>query len=168
MLAWQFCTALNLADRNGWTRFISMQPHYNLLNREEEREMLPLCQAEGIGVVPWSPLARGRLARPWQTPSSSDRVKHDRTAEELYAATEASDREVVVAVCKVAARVGTTPSTVALAWLLQKPGVAAPIIGATKLEHFDDAVASLELELDDETVAELEKPYIPHLGSFTI
>ena len=168
MFAWQFCTALHLADRRGWTRFVSMQPHYNLLNREEEREMLPLCRAEGIGVLPWSPLARGRLARPWQTPSSSDRVRHDRTAEQLYTATEASDREIVEAVCSVAARLGRTPATVSLAWLLQKPGVTAPIIGATKLQHLNEAVEALELELDNQTVEELERPYIPHAANFFI
>ena len=168
MFAWQFCTALHRADRHGWTRFVSMQPHFNLMNREEEREMLPLCRAEGIGVLPWSPLARGRLARPWQDPSSSDRLRHDRTAERLYTATEASDREVVEAVCRVARRLQVAPATVSLAWALQKPGVTAPIIGATKLEHLDEAVAALELELDDATVEELEQPYIPHATNFFI
>src|SRR4051795_3998395 len=144
MSAWQFCTALHLADRHGWTRFVSMQPHYNLLNREEEREMLPLCSAEGIGVLPWSPLARGRLARPWQEPSSSDRIRYDETAARLYTATETSDRSVVEALCRVAVRLGVAPASVAIAWLLRQPGLTAPIIGATKLKHLDDAVAAVD------------------------
>jgi len=118
MFAWQFCRALHLADRHGWTRFVSMQPHYNLLNREEEREMLPLCRFENIGVLPWSPLARGRLARAWQAESSSDRVSTDQTAARLYAATEAADERVVDAVGAVAARTGLPRAQVSLAWLL--------------------------------------------------
>jgi aryl-alcohol dehydrogenase-like predicted oxidoreductase len=115
MHAWQFCTALHVAERHGWTRFVCMQPHYNLMNREEEREMLPLCRAEGIGVVPWGPLARGRLARAWKAPSSSDRVRHDKTAERLYALTEAADRLVVDAVGEVAEARGVARARVALA-----------------------------------------------------
>jgi aryl-alcohol dehydrogenase-like predicted oxidoreductase len=166
MFAWQFCTALHLAERHGWTRFVSMQPHYNLLNREEEREMLPLCRHEGIGVLPWSPLARGRLARAWQAPSSSDRVRHDRTAEHLYAPTEAADRHVVDAVGAVAEARGLPRAQVALAWLLQQPGITAPIIGATRPAHLEDAVAALGVILSPEERAALEVPYVPHGPSF--
>jgi 1-deoxyxylulose-5-phosphate synthase len=166
MFAWQFCKALQLAERRGLTRFVSMQPHYNLLNREEEREMLPLCRAEGIGVVPWSPLARGRLSRAWQAPSSSDRVAHDRTAAMLYTATQDADRLVVEAVGALAAQLGISRSQVALAWLLSRPGVTAPIIGSAKPGHLSDAVAALSVVLDAAQCAELEAPYVPHAGSF--
>ena len=166
MHAWQFCKAQYLADRHGWTRFISMQPHYNLMNREEEREMLPLCRAEGIGVIPWSPLARGRLARPWQAPSTSDRVSHDRTAARLYAATEAADRLVVDAVGGVAEARGLSRAQVALAWLLQRPGVSAAIVGATRPNHLDDALAALSIRLDRQETDALEAPYVPHAASF--
>ncbi|HEV2673945.1 MAG TPA: aldo/keto reductase [Aliidongia sp.] len=166
MLAWQFCTALHLADRHGWTRFVSMQPHYNLMNREEEREMLPLCRAEGIGVLPWAPLARGRLARPWQAPSSTDRVRHDQTAAHLYTATEAADEKVVDAVGAVAAARGVSRAQIALAWLLKRPGITAPIVGATQPTHLDDAVAALAVGLTDEEIQILERPYVPHEVSF--
>jgi 1-deoxyxylulose-5-phosphate synthase len=166
MLAWQFCKALQLADRHRWTRFVSMQPHYNLLNREEEREMLPLCREEGIGVLPWSPLARGRLARPWAASSSSNRVAHDRTAAKLYTATEVADRQVVEAVGVVAAARGVPPAQVSLAWLLRQNGVTAPIIGATRMQHLDDAVAALSVVLDDDEQAALTAPYVPHAASF--
>ena len=166
MHAWQFCKALYLADRHGWTRFVSMQPHYNLMNREEEREMLPLCRSEGVGVIPWSPLARGRLARPWQAPSSSDRVTHDRTAERLYAATETADQAVVDAVGRVAEARGLPRAQVALAWLLQRPGVTAPIVGATRAGHLDDALAALSIRLDRQDMEALEAPYVPHAASF--
>ena len=166
MLAWQFCTALHLADRHGWTRFVSMQPHYNLMNREEEREMLPLCRAEGIGVLPWSPLARGRLARPWQAPSSTDRVRHDETAARLYTATEAADEKIVDAVGEVAAARGLPRAQVALAWLLRQPGITAPIVGATKPSHLEDAVAALSVDLSPQEMGVLEQPYVPHAASF--
>jgi len=166
MFAWQFCKALHLADHHGWTRFISMQPHYNLMNREEEREMLPLCAAEGIGVLPWSPLARGRLARPWQAPSTSDRVRYDETAARLYNATEATDERVVSSLGSVAESRGLPRAQVALAWLMQKPGVAAPIIGATRLSHLDDAVAAMGIELDPAEMEILEHCYVPHAMSF--
>jgi len=166
MAAWRLCTALHTADRRGLSRFVSMQPHYNLLNREEEREMLPLCQAEGVGVLPWSPLARGRLARPWQANSSTDRVRHDETAAQLYDTTEDADREVVDALGQVAASVGASHAQVALAWQLQRPGVTAPIIGATKLEHLESAVAALDLKLDESAISALEQPYLPHAASF--
>ena len=166
MRAWQFCTALHLADRQGWTRFVSMQPHYNLMNREEEREMLPLCRAQGIGVLPWSPLARGRLARPWQAPSGSDRLRHDRTAERLYAATEAADRAVVDAVGQIAEARGLSRAQVALAWLLHQPGVTAPIVGVTKPAQIDDAIAALAVDLTPADRAALDAPYVPHATSF--
>jgi aryl-alcohol dehydrogenase-like predicted oxidoreductase len=167
MFAWQFCKALHLADRHGWTRFISMQPHYNLMNREEEREMLPLCRAEGIGVLPWSPLARGRLARPWQAPSTTDRTKYDATAARLYSATEVADERVVNALGEVAESRDLPRAQVALAWLMQQPGVSAPIIGATRLSHLDDAVAAMDIELDPAEIEILERPYIPHAMSFS-
>jgi len=166
MFAWQFCKALMLAERHNWTRFVSMQPHYNLLNREEEREMLPLCQAEGIGVLPWSPLARGLLARPWQEPSSSDRAAFDRTAARLYTDTQAADRRVVEAVGTLAEQRGLPRAQVALAWLLQRDGVTAPIVGATKLHHLSDAVAALDVRLSGEEMAALESAYVPHAFSF--
>jgi 1-deoxyxylulose-5-phosphate synthase len=166
MFAWQFCKALHVADRGGWTRFVSMQPHYNLLNREEEREMIPLCRAEGIGVLPWSPLARGLLSRAWQAPSSSDRVAHDRTAAMLYASTQDADRHVVDALGSVARRLGISRSQVALAWLLSRPGVTAPIIGSAKPAHLAEAVAATSITLDSADCAELEAPYVPHAGSF--
>jgi 1-deoxyxylulose-5-phosphate synthase len=166
MFAWQFCTALHVADRRGLTRFVSMQPHYNLLNREEEREMIPLCRAEGIGIVPWSPLARGRLARPWAAPSSSDRVADDRTAVMLYGATEEADQRVIASVGSVADRRGLSRSQVALAWLLSRPGVTAPIIGSAKPNHLSEAVAALSVKLDPSECAELEASYIPHAASF--
>lgn len=166
MFAWQLCKALNRADQRGWTRFVSMQPHYNLLNREEEREMLPLCRAEGIGVVPWSPLARGRLSRPWAAPSSSDRVSQDRTAAMLYSATEDADQKVVRAVGSVAQRLGISRSQVALAWLLAQPGITSPIIGSAKPSHLAEAIAAVAVTLNATDRAELEAPYVPHVASF--
>jgi 1-deoxyxylulose-5-phosphate synthase len=160
MHAWQFCKALYLADRHGWTRFVTMQNHYNLLYREEEREMLPLCTAEGVGVLPWSPLARGRLTRPWD--ATTERARTDEFGKKLYAGTADADRRVVERVAQVAARRGVPPAVVALAWLLKNPAVTAPIVGASKLQHLDDAIAALSLTLTTEEIAELEEPYIPH------
>jgi aryl-alcohol dehydrogenase-like predicted oxidoreductase len=162
MFAWQFCKTLYLADQHLWTRFVSMQSHYNLLNREEEREMLPLCLEEGIGVIPWSPLARGRLARPWKTPSSTDRVRADETARQLYSGSEAADEKVVKRVGEVASAGGVSQAQVALAWLLHQPAVTSPIIGATQPSHLDDAVASLDVNLEPEEIAALSADYIPH------
>jgi aryl-alcohol dehydrogenase-like predicted oxidoreductase len=162
MFAWQFCKALHLADLHGWTRFVSMQNHYNLLYREEEREMLGLCAAEGIGVLPWSPLARGRLARPWGEKEGTERAGSDEFGKTLYARTEAADRAVVDRLGEVAAARGLPRAQVALAWLLGKPAVTAPIIGATRPEHLEDAVAALSVELTTDEVAWLEEPYIPH------
>jgi aryl-alcohol dehydrogenase-like predicted oxidoreductase len=158
MWAWQFSRALHVQRANGWSRFVSMQDHYNLLNREEEREMLPLCAHEGIGVVPWSPLARGRLTR--EPGSTTTRSQTDEFGKTLY--TDPSDDDVVVRVGQVAAERGVPRAQVALAWLLHKPVVSAPIIGAGKPGHLDDAVAALDLRLDDDEVARLEDPYRPH------
>jgi 1-deoxyxylulose-5-phosphate synthase len=166
MFAWQFCKALHLADQHRWTRFISMQPHYNLMNREEEREMLPLCRAEGIGVLPWSPLARGRLARPWQAASTTDRVSYDETAARLYATTEQADERVVGALGEVAGSRGLPHAQVALAWLFQQPDVAAPVVGVTKLSHLDEAVAAMSVRLEPAEIQALERHYIPHAMSF--
>ncbi len=160
MYAWQFAKALHLSERHGWTRFVSMQNYVNLLYREEEREMLPLCRDEGIAVMPWSPIARGRLARDWDAKSA--RSETDEFGRTLYAGTMDADRRVVEAVGAVAARLGRPRAQVALAWVLQQPGITTPIVGATRLEQLDDAVAALSLRLSPEDVAELEAPYVPH------
>jgi aryl-alcohol dehydrogenase-like predicted oxidoreductase len=160
MQAWEFGKALHLAERHGWTRFSTMQNYVNLLYREEEREMLPLCRDAGIGVIPWSPLARGRLARPWNTQSA--RTETDNFGRTLYANTAEADRQVVEAVGAVAAQIGAPMAQVALAWVLQKVEVSAPIVGATRIEQLDDAVAALALSLTSEQVQALEAPYVPH------
>ena len=160
MFAWQFAKSLALSEKHGWARFQTMQNYVNLLYREEEREMLPLCRAEGIGVIPWSPLARGRLTRDWDT--SSARAETDAFGKSLYAKTAAADRKVVEAVAAVAERLGRPRAQVALAWVLAKSEVSAPIVGATKLEQLDDAVAALSLQLSPADIAELEAPYVPH------
>ena len=162
MYAWQFCKALYLADRHGWTRFVSMQPHYNLLYREEEREMLPLCAAEGIGVIPWSPLARGRLAREWEERSSTKRARIDAYGDRLYGATEDADKRIVEKVGEIAAARNVSRAQVALAWMLTKPVITAPIVGATKMPHLEDALASLEVKLTADEIEALEAPYVPH------
>jgi 1-deoxyxylulose-5-phosphate synthase len=164
MWAWQFCKALYLADLHGWTRFVTMQNHYNLLYREEEREMMRLCVAEGIGVLPWSPLARGRLTRAWQE-GSTKRSESDKFARHIYTAADDMDRKVVDRLGEVAARKGISRARLALAWLLSKPGVTAPIVGATKLNHLEDAVAALEVKLTLEEIGLLEEPYAPHAVS---
>jgi 1-deoxyxylulose-5-phosphate synthase len=165
MFAWQFCKALHIAGERGWSRFVSMQNHLNLIYREEEREMMPLCAAEGIGVIPWSPLARGRLARPWSEEPATDRERTDKFGSMIYARSKAADRAVVDAVGAVAERLGAPRSQVALAWLLAKPEVAAPIIGVSKPEHLTDAIAALALRLDVAAIQDLEAPYIPHAVS---
>ncbi|MCU1412104.1 MAG: aldo/keto reductase [Rhodoglobus sp.] len=160
MYAWQFAKAQHTADLGGFTRFVSMQDHYNLLQREEEREMHPLCADQGVGVIPWSPLARGKLTRDWDaatTRSGSDAVLH-----RLYQQTEDADRAVAAAVASVAESRGVPRAQVALAWVLSKSAVTAPIVGATKLGHLEDAVAATELELTDAEIAALEAPYVPH------
>ncbi|HEY3114114.1 MAG TPA: aldo/keto reductase [Gemmatimonadaceae bacterium] len=159
--AWQMSRALSISERRGWARFISMQNHYNLVYREEEREMIPLCVEEGVGLIPWSPLARGRLARTTPSPTEGTiRADSDTYAVDLY--DSPSDMKVIEAVRKVASELGVLPSEVALAWLLQKPGVAAPIVGATKIEHLESAVRSLDVELTEEHIRAVEEPYRPH------
>ena len=160
MYAWQFSKALHLARQHGWTAFVSMQNHYNLLYREEEREMMPLCIAERIAVLPWSPLARGRLTRAWDTETA--RTRTDEYGNKMYAATVEGDRKVVEQVAAIAAVRGVPNAQVALAWLVQKPSVTAPIVGASKPQHLDDAVAALALELDPAEIARLEESYLPH------
>ena len=160
MFAWQFAKALHVSDTRGWARFATMQNYVNLLYREEEREMLPLCKAEGIGVMPWSPLARGRLTRDWD--AASARAETDEFGRTLYALTPEADRKVAEALAAVATRLGRPRAQVALAWLLAKSEVTAPIVGATRLEQLDDAVAAVTLKLGPEDIAELEAPYVPH------
>lgn len=161
MHAWQFAQALHLAELHRWTRFVSMQNHYNLLYREEEREMMPLCQAEGIGVIPWSPLARGRLTRPWKA-ESTRRTQTDQFGNSMYARTEESDRRVVDRLGEVAERRGLPCAQVALAWMLGKPFITSPIVGATKPHHLPDAVAALAVRLQPEEIVSLEELYEPH------
>jgi 1-deoxyxylulose-5-phosphate synthase len=162
MHAWQFCKALYAADVRHRTRFVSMQNHYNLLYREEEREMMNLCLSEGIGVLPWSPLARGRLTRPWADKSSTSRASSDEMMTKLYAQTEEADRKVVERVGEIAVARGVPQAQIALAWVLAKPVVTAPIVGATKPNHLEDAVAALAIKLSPEEIAALEAPYVPH------
>jgi aryl-alcohol dehydrogenase-like predicted oxidoreductase len=161
MYAWQFARALYLADLRGWTRFVTMQNHYNLLYREEEREMIGLCLAEGIGVLPWSPLARGRLTRAWQA-ETTRRSETDRFGNTMYSRTEEDDRRVVDRLGEIAEKRVVPRAQVALAWLLSKPAVTAPIVGATKPHHLEDAVAALALRLEPEEIKALEEPYTPH------
>ncbi len=161
MWAWQFAQAQHTADLNGWTRFVSMQDQYNLLQREEEREMHPFCLDQGVGVIPWSPLARGRLTRPWGTETT--RTESDAFGTTLYH--EESNRRIVDAVAAVAAERGVPAARVALAWLLHQPAVTAPIVGATKPEHLADAVAAVDLELSDAELARLEEHYTPRAAS---
>ena len=162
MAAWQFTRALYLADRHGWTRFVSMQNHYNLVYREEEREMMPLCRDEGIGVIPWSPLARGFLAgnRSAAEKGTTARAQTDDIAHRLYY-TE-SDFKIVDRVVALAARRGVSPAQIALAWLLHQPGVTAPIVGASKMEQLDQAIAAVDIALTEEERRELEELYQPH------
>jgi aryl-alcohol dehydrogenase-like predicted oxidoreductase len=161
MHAWQFCKALYLAKLNGWTRFISMQNHLNLLYREEEREMLGLCVEEGIGVIPWSPLARGRLARPWSDTPVTNRANTDEFGKTLYRGQEDADHAIVDAVGSVAEARGVPRAQVALAWVLTRPAVTAPIIGASKMAQLDDAAGAISLKLSREEIAQLEAPYRP-------
>lgn len=160
MKAYQFLRALTVADAHGWTRFVSMQNHLNLIYREEEREMLPLCREEGIGVIPYSPLAGGRLTRDWS--ETTAREAADKTLHLKYDKTMEHDRPVVERLAELAARRNLPRAQVALAWLTQKPGVTAPIVGATKAHHLTDALAALEVKLTPEEVAYLEEPYQPH------
>jgi len=162
MFAWQFAKAQHAADAGGWTRFISMQNHYNLLYREEEREMIPQCIDQGVGLIPWSPLARGVLAgnRTRIGERHTTRANTDAFSEALYASP--ADFDVVDRVAEVAADLGSPPAQVALAWLLHRPGVTGPIVGATKPGHLDDALAAEELELSADDMRRLEEPYVPH------
>ena len=160
MHAWQFARALGIAEKNGWIRFVSMQNLVNLLYREEEREMLPLCEAEGIGVIPWSPQARGKLSRDWGY--TSTRAETDEAMTRLFAKTEEADKKVVDRVTEVADARGIPRAQVALAWLLSKPVITAPIVGATRLHHLDDALASVAVKLTAQEIAALEEPYVPH------
>jgi 1-deoxyxylulose-5-phosphate synthase len=157
MWAWQFSKAQYIAEQHGWTKFISMQNHYNLLNREEEREMMPLCVDQGVGVIPWSPLARGRLTRDWDNATS--RSETDEFGKGLY---KPEDQVIVERVAEVARELGAPRAQVALAWVLSKPFVTSPIVGATKDAHIDDAIAACELQLSAEHIARLEEPYTPH------
>ena len=159
MLAWQFAKYLHTAEAMRMTRFVSMQNHYNLVYREEEREMMPLCVAEGVGVIPWSPLARGRVARPWN--ETTNRMENDEFGKTLYTAAVDLDRSIVERVEEIAAKRGVPQAQIALAWMVQKPFITAPIVGATKPHHLDDAVASLAINLSPDEIASLEEPYAP-------
>src|ERR1700732_1598125 len=161
MYACQFAKALYVADLHGWTRFVSMQNHYNLLYREEEREMMGLCRAEGIGVIPWSPLARGRLTRAWGA-ESTKRSETDQYSKAIYTKTEEADKKVVDRLGELAEKRGVARATLALAWMLSKPVITSPILGATKPNHLTDAVAALQVKLTAEEIASLEEPYVAH------
>ncbi|OSQ38311.1 aldo/keto reductase [Thalassospira mesophila] len=160
MHSWQFAKALYVSRANGWTRFSSMQNHLNLLYREEEREMLPLCADQKIAVIPWSPMARGKLTRDWDEKTNRD--EKDEVSKRLYEHTRDADHKVIDAVGEVAKKRGVPRAQVALAWLLQKDGVTAPIVGASKPHHLDDAIAAMSLGLSDDEIARLEAPYVPH------
>lgn len=160
MYAWQFQKSLYVAEKNGWTRFISMQNHLNLIYREEEREMLPLCREEKIGVTPYSPLASGRLTRDWS--ETTHRSETDQVQKSKYDSTAGSDRLIVERVAAIAEKRGVPRIHIALAWLLQKEPVTAPIIGATKTSHLEDAIGALSIALTPEEIASLEEPYVPH------
>jgi aryl-alcohol dehydrogenase-like predicted oxidoreductase len=162
MWAWQFAKAQSVAREHGWTPFVSMQNQYNLLYREEERDMIPLCRDQGVGLIPWSPLARGLLARAPQAPATK-RLESDRFTRNLYLTQAQADAPVLAAVDQVARSRGAKHASVALAWLLAKPGMSAPIVGATKMVHLDDAVAALDLTLSEAESKTLEDQYTPHV-----
>lgn len=161
MWAWQFSKALYTSEKRGWAKFATMQPHYNLIYREEEREMLPLCLDQGVGVIPWSPLGRGKLARPWDA-EKTKRSESDQYGKTIYTKSAEADKRVVERVDEVARARGVAMAQVALAWMLTKPAITAPIVGATKPHHLDDAVASVGLKLTADEVKSLEDPYSPH------
>ncbi|MCC9606555.1 aldo/keto reductase [Blastopirellula sp. JC732] len=161
MFAWQFAKSLYLADAHGWTRFATMQPQYSLLYREEEREMLPLCAAEGIGVIPWSPIARGKLARPWTAQQATNRSTNDDYANKLFAKTADLDRPIIDTVEAIAAAREVPMAQIALAWVMSNPVITAPIVGISKLQHLEDALAALEIVLTDEEIETLESCYTP-------
>jgi aryl-alcohol dehydrogenase-like predicted oxidoreductase len=160
MWAWQLAKMLQLASHRGWARFVTMQNHYNLLYREEEREMIPFCRSEGIGLIPWSPLARGLLARSRET--GTVRSRTDDFATRLYAGTAESDNKVIARVQTLAEAYGVPPARIALAWMLHKPWITAPIVGASKPQHIEDAVGALGIKLPAEEITSLEEPYVPH------
>lgn len=162
MFAWQFCKSLYLADLHNWKRFISIQPHYNLLNREEEREMLPLCLAEKIAVLPWSPLARGRLARAWNAPSTSNRMESDPTGRAMYEDFETLDKYIIDQVNAVAQERSISAAQVALTWLMHQPCVTSPIIGATDIKHLKEAVDAIDIILHPKEIEKITAGYIPH------
>ncbi|WML44650.1 aldo/keto reductase [Neobacillus sp. PS3-40] len=160
MMSWQFLKANNIAEKNGWTKFVSMQNHFNLLYREEEREMLPLCKEEKIAVIPWSPLAKGKLARNWE--ESTARWEKEAVGQKFYPATSESDRQVVERVAEVAEKRGVSRAQIALSWVLQKDSITSPIVGSTKASHLEDAAAALSIKLTSEEIAYMEEPYVPH------
>ncbi|MFP2238363.1 aldo/keto reductase [Pseudescherichia vulneris] len=160
MHASQFAQALDLQKQHGWARFVTMQDHYNLIYREEEREMLPLCYQEGVAVIPWSPLARGRLTRPWG--ETTARVVSDEVGKTLYSTTDENDAQIAERLANIAEELDVTRAQVALAWLLSKPGVAAPIIGTSREEQLDELLNAVDITLKPEQIAELETPYQPH------
>ncbi|MBZ5753512.1 aldo/keto reductase [Metabacillus rhizolycopersici] len=160
MMSWQFLKANNIAEKNGWTKFVSMQNHFNLLYREEEREMLPLCKEEKIAVIPWSPLAKGKLTRNWE--ETSARWGKEAVGQKFYPATSESDRQVVERVAEVAEKRGVPRAQIALAWVLQKDTITSPIVGSTKASHLEDAAAALSIKLTAEEIAYMEEPYVPH------
>ena len=162
MYAWQFMKAIDIQRANGWAIFVSMQNYYNLIYREEERDMLRLCQSEGIGVTPWSPLARGRLARPWSDEPQTERAKTDNFAKRLFDKTGDMDKPVIDRLNEIARTRKLSPSQIALAWLLHKPVVTSPIVGATKPNHLEDAIAALSVKLSNEEIGRLEELYHPH------
>ncbi|MCM3654782.1 aldo/keto reductase [Metabacillus litoralis] len=160
MMSWQFLKANNIAEKNGWTKFVSMQNHFNLLYREEEREMLPLCKEEKIAVIPWSPLAKGKLTRNWE--ETSARWAKEAVGQKFYPATSESDRQVVERVAEVAEKRGVPRAQIALSWVLQKDTITSPIVGSTKASHLEDAAAALSIKLTAEEIAYMEEPYVPH------
>ncbi|WP_439694105.1 aldo/keto reductase [Curtobacterium sp. SP.BCo] len=165
MWAWQFAEMQHVAELHGWTTFVSMQDQYNLLEREEEREMHPFCEHTGVGVIPWSPLARGKLARPWDAQGSGSRADSDEFGKTLYRQDEDANRAIVAAVQEIAEARGTSMAQVALAWVAGKSAVSAPIVGATKQHHIDDAVAAAAMTLTDGEVTRLESAYTPRVPS---
>jgi aryl-alcohol dehydrogenase-like predicted oxidoreductase len=160
MPAWMFAKMQFAAERNGWTRFVSMQPQYNLLYREEERDMLPQCADQGVGVIPWSPLARGRLTRDWD--HTSNRAQNDAFAQKMYENTAEHDKQVIEVVKRIAEERGVPRGHVALAWLWSKPVITAPIVGATKAEHLSEAIDAMNFRLSEQEIKDLEEPYVPH------
>jgi aryl-alcohol dehydrogenase-like predicted oxidoreductase len=160
MYAWQFERMQNVAEKNGWTKFVAMQNHYNLIYREEEREMIPLCQDRKVALTPWSPLAGGRLTHPWGTQTA--RVKVDEVSKWVWDGTNALDKLVVDNVQRMAEAKGLPMGQLALAWMLSKPWITAPIVGTTSIKHVQDAVAALDIQLSPEDIQALEAPYAPH------